>query len=96
MRVRGQRAVQRVGLVARESLPAARVRRWIERQQDALVDAVEQRVLVRDVVIQRHRLDAERSAEPAHRQSGHAVAIEQRDRCVEDRVAVSGFLRKVA
>ena len=56
--------------------------------QDLVGDGGEQRLLVGEVVVDRARLDVELGPEPAHRQRGEAVAVEQGDGVREHVAAV--------
>ena len=51
---------------------------------DGIDRPVEQLVLVADVPIQRHRLDAERLAEPSHAEACDAVPVCQVDSSLQD------------
>ena len=67
------------------------------RRRDAgdhgVAHAVEQVVLVPDVAVQRHRVDAERLAQPTHAQPVEAVAVGRVDRGPHDAVAGQRALR---
>ena len=45
-------------------------------------------LLARDVVVERHRLDAELPPEAAHAERGDPVPIRDRNRCLEDALPV--------
>jgi hypothetical protein len=55
-----------------------------ERGEDALPDPEEQVVLVAHVVIQRHRLDAELSTDPPHRDRVEPFVVHDQQRRVDD------------
>ena len=78
---------QRRGPVALRLRPAARADLGVQLPDDGVDHAVEQRLLVGDVVVERHRLDAELLAEAAHRQRTQALVVDQRDRRLEHEVA---------
>ena len=56
-------------------LPVRPGRRDVDVAQDQVDDAVEDVVLVRHVVVQRHRLDPELLAEPAHGQRADPALV---------------------
>src|SRR5215211_327791 len=72
-------------VVSRDRGPAHRAppvllpRRKLDLVEDQLDDPVEQVILVRDVVVQRHRLDAQFLAEPAHAQGLDAFGVSEAD-----------------
>jgi hypothetical protein len=53
-----------------------------------LDDPVEQAVLALGVVVDRHRIDAQLRAEPAHRERVEALAIDEAERGLQDPSAV--------
>ena len=53
-------------------------------------DAVEQVVLVRDVVVEGHRLEAEHLAELAHRHGLDPALVRELERRLEDALAAEG------
>ena len=56
--------------------------------QQLVGDRGQQRLLVGEVVVERARLHPELGADPAHRQVAEAVRVQQRDRALDDVVAV--------
>jgi hypothetical protein len=60
---------------------------WLDLRCEPVGDALEQRAAIGEVAVQRHRLDAKFAAEPAHRQRLCALAVKQRQRGADDRVA---------
>jgi hypothetical protein len=55
--------------------------------EDDVEHGVEEPLLARDVVVQRHRLDAEATGEGAHRQGGQALRVGKGNRLRDDAVA---------
>ena len=70
----GRDRAARIALV-----PVSAVRRQLDLAQDEVDDPVQEVVLVRDVVVERHRLDAERLAELPHRQRLDPALVGERD-----------------
>jgi hypothetical protein len=64
--------------------------RQVDFADDEVGDAPEQVVLVADMRIERHRLDAERLADPAHADRIDALAIRQADRRAQHPLARQG------
>ena len=60
----------------------------LECRGNAIGDPGQDLVLVGDVLVQRHRLDAEALAETAHRERTQAVAVGKLDGGIEDPVAI--------
>ena len=67
--------------------PAARADLFVELADDGVDHAVEQRLLVGDVVVQRHRLDPELLAEPAHRQRAETLVVGEGHGRLQDEVS---------
>ena len=61
--------------------------------EDDLGGAVEDVVLVGDVVVERHRLDTQLLPEPAHRQRLDALRVSQSDCCLQHSVAAERHAR---
>src|SRR5438445_13136446 len=86
-----ERRVRGDGAAADCDVPAAVIRK-LDLADDAVDHRVDEVTFVRDVVVERHRLDAERLRELSHREGFEPVAIGERDRLVEDAVAVEWSL----
>ena len=74
-------------LPAEVGLPVAARRGSLELADDAFDDAVEQVVLVADVAVERHGVDAEVLAEPAHAQRLEAAPVGEVDGGLQDALA---------
>jgi hypothetical protein len=74
-------------------LPLAPCRGRLDLAGDEVDDAVQDLVLVGDVAVQRHRLDTEILAEPAHAQALDAALVRQRDRGAQHALSVQGRSR---
>ena len=74
-------------------VPVSGRRRRLALVQDEVEDAVEDVVLVGDVVVERHRLEAERLAELAHRQRLDPALVGELERRLQDPVAAEGEAR---
>ena len=68
-------------------------RRRLRLVEDEVEDAVEHVVLVRDVVVQRHRLEAEHLAELPHGQRLDPALVGEVERRLQDAVAAEGEAR---
>ena len=67
--------------------PVAPARRELPLREHEVEHPVEQVVLVRDVAVEGHRLEAELVTEPAHRQRLDARAVGELERHAQDAVA---------
>ena len=74
-------------------VPVAGRRRRLALVEDEVEDAVEEVVLVGDVVVERHRLEPERLAELAHRQRLDPALVGELERRLQDPVAAEGEAR---
>ena len=74
-------------------VPVAGRRRRLALGQDEVEHAVEEVVLVGDVVVERHGLEAERLAELAHRQRLDPALVGELERRLQDPVAAEGEAR---
>ena len=79
---------------ARRAFQSCR-RRIVDLADDDVDDAVEQVVLVADVAVEGHRLDAELLAELAHAQGLDPAPVGEVDRGPEHALLVSGARRSV-
>src|SRR5262245_26008167 len=79
-----EHGAQRPSALAQDRAPRRRPRRDGQLLEDRLEDTVEDGRFIRDVVVQRHRLDAERIADAAHRDRVEALAIDDRERGLQD------------
>ena len=86
-RVAAQRVVRRDRRLADSGQPFLGARR-LHLGEDEVEHAVEEVVLVRDVVVERHRLEPERLPELPHRQRVDPVLVGEREPRFEDPVAV--------
>jgi hypothetical protein len=80
----------RDGPLAHGLLPTFRRGRQLDLAEDQVDHAVEQVLLVGDVVVQGHRLDPHRLGEPAHRERLDSVLVGERGRGAQDPVAAQG------
>jgi hypothetical protein len=64
--------------------PVAHRRRRLALLEDEIEDSVEQVVLVRDVVVERHRLESEHLPELAHRHRLDPALVRERERRLQD------------
>ena len=71
-------------------VPVSVRRRRLALGEDEVEDAVEQVVLVRDVVVERHRLEPEHLAELAHRHGLDPALVGELERRLEDPLAAEG------
>jgi hypothetical protein len=76
--------------LAQGRLPVPTGRGHVDLAEDDLDHAVEEVVLARDVVVERHRLDAELLREPAHRQGPEAAFVCDGDRGTQHPLAAQG------
>src|SRR5262249_18983974 len=72
------------------SVPLAASARRLGLGEHEVEDPVEQVVLVRDVVVERHRLETEELAELPHRHRLDAVLVRELERGAQDAVAAEG------
>ena len=79
-RVAEHHAPGRHHVLAQRGLPGPARRRSLDLADDDLDDAIEQVVLVADVAVERHGIDAELLAELAHAQRLDAASIGERPR----------------
>ena len=77
--VAGEDLADRDSPLPHRRLPVGFAGGQVDLAKDDVDHAVEEVVLVGDVVIQRHRLDPDRFAELAHGQRGDAALVGQRD-----------------
>ena len=82
-----------IALLRIAASPVSGRRRRLGLGEDEVEDAVEDVVLVGDVVVQRHRLEAERLAELAHRQRLDPALVGELERRLQDPVAAEGETR---
>ena len=75
-------------LSAQALLPVEDGGRTLHLGDDGLDDGIDKRILAREVVIQRHRLDAELAPEPAHTEPFEPVSIDEADCGPDDLLAV--------
>jgi hypothetical protein len=68
--------------------PVAVGRRQLDLAEDEVDHAVEELVLGRQVVVERHRADAELLGQPAHRQRLDSLAGGELDRSLDDAILV--------
>ena len=71
-------------------LPVLLIRRELDLVQHEVDDAVQDVVLVPDVVVQRHRFHPERLAEPAHGHRLDPARVREANGGVEDSIPVQG------
>ena len=67
--------------------PVAAHDRQVQLAEHRVDHRVEQRLLARDVVVERHRLDAEAAGQRPHRQGGQALLVGEGHRLGDDAVA---------
>ena len=85
--VPAERGARRDRALAQLGLPVAAGGGRLDLAEDEVDHPVEEVVLVGDVVVERHRLDAELLGELAHRQLLGAALVGQRDRGAQDALA---------
>ena len=67
--------------------------RQIDSSHDCLNDGVEQRLFVGNVIVDRHRVDAQFRAKPPHGEPVEAVAVHQRQRSRDNLLALQRLIR---